>query len=95
LPEPAFDYVPIPSHFQNAHSGSRFFHQWFCFSPVRLQRSRPGKKSIRSADANAGRSGADAITNDLRPGKAGGSGERVCSLHGNPRSFVQAATISR
>jgi hypothetical protein len=31
LPQPAFDDVPIPSHFQNAHIGSRFFHQWFCF----------------------------------------------------------------
>ena len=30
LPQPAFDDVPIPFHFQNAHIGSRFFHQWFC-----------------------------------------------------------------
>jgi hypothetical protein len=40
-------------------------------------------------------SGADAIANDLGPGKAGGSGGLVCSLHGNPSSFVQPATISR
>jgi hypothetical protein len=40
-------------------------------------------------------SGVGAIANDLRPWKRSWDRRAVCSLHGNPRSFVQPATISR